>query len=479
MSDIWSRFSFTGVLGAVLALLGGVAPTIRGADRLPNFVIIYADDLGYGDLGCFGHPTIRTPHLDRMANEGLRFTQFYSASSVCTPSRAALMTGRLPIRSGMCSDKRRVLFPTSGGGIPAEEITLPEALKTKGYATGCFGKWHLGHLPPFLPTSNGFDTYYGIPYSNDMDRVAGAGPKGRAIFWEPKVEYWNVPLMRDTQIIERPADQTTITRRYTEQAVSFIREHQDEPFLVYLPHSMVHVPLFRSASFEGVSARGLYGDCVEEVDWSVGQVLQTLRDIELDRQTLVFFSSDNGPWLTYGDHGGTAGLLRDGKGTTFEGGMREPTIAWWPGHIASPGRVTLELGSTMDIFTTCLTLAGADVPTDRVVDGVDLSPVLFDTGSSNRKSVLYYRGTQLMAARLGPWKAHFFTQSSYQKDSRKRQEHDPPLLYHLGHDPSERFNLNDKHPEVLAQINALVKEHQQHLVAPASQLEVPLKVDIE
>jgi arylsulfatase A-like enzyme len=461
------------VAPCLLTFLCG-STVLHSAERLPNFVVIYADDLGYGDLGCFGHPTIRTPHLDRMADEGLRFTQFYSASSVCTPSRAALLTGRLPIRSGMCSDKRRVLFPDSGGGIPADEITLAEALKTKDYATGCFGKWHLGHLPQFLPTSNGFDSYFGIPYSNDMDRVADLAPPGRQAFLEPKIEYWNVPLMRDAEIIERPADQTTITRRYTQQAVEFIRTHRDSTFFVYLPHSMVHVPLFRSASFEGVSARGLYGDCLEEVDWSVGQVLQTLRDLQLDEHTWVFFSSDNGPWLVFHEQGGSAGLLRDGKGCTFEGGMRVPTIAWGPGRLAEPGRVSQELGSTMDIFTTCLTLAGVDIPDDRVIDGVDLSPLLLGSGPSPRKSMLYYRGTHLMAARLGPWKAHYITQGAYGEGSRERREHDPPLLYHLGHDPGEQYNVNEQHPQVLAKIDALVKEHRQQLDPPPSQLDIPL-----
>lgn len=298
------------------------------------------------------------------------------------------MTGRLPLRSGMRSNKRRVLFLDSAGGIPAEEITIAEALKSKGYATGCFGKWHLGHLPQYLPTSNGFDEYFGIPYSNDMDRVNDA-PKGREPFWDPKIRYWNVPLIRGKKELERPAEQTTITRRYTEEATRFIREHKEEPFFVYLPHSMPHVPLFRSPDFAGKSRRGLYGDVIEGIDWSVGQVLDTLRDLKLDENTLVFFTSDNGPWLIFNDHGGTAGLLRDGKGSTWEGGMREPTIAWGPGQI-KPGSVSRDVASTMDIFATLHAQAGIDLPNDHVLDSHGLTPILRGRGqaAANRYSII-------------------------------------------------------------------------------------------
>lgn len=437
----------------------------------PNIVVIFCDDLGYGDLSCFGHPTIKTPNLDRMAAEGVRLTQFYSASPVCTPSRAALMTGRLPIRSGMCSDKRRVLFPNSGGGIPASEVTLAEALKEQGYATACVGKWHLGHLPQFLPTSNGFDSYFGIPYSNDMDRVNDA-PRGRESFWAPKVEYWNVPLMRDLKIVERPADQTTITRRYAEEAASFIKKNKDEKFFLYLPHSLPHVPLFRSKEFEGKSLRGLYGDVIEEIDWSVGHVLQTLRELKLDDNTIVWFTSDNGPWLTFNDHGGTAGLLREGKGTTWDGGMREPSICWWPGTIPA-GQVSAELGTTMDIYATSLALAGATLEKDRIVDGYDLTESLKGNSKSPREIVYYYRGTRLMALRKGPWKAHFATQESYTGNN-KRIEHDPPVLYNLEVDPSEKWNVAEKHPEVIAEIKAAADAHGKTVLAVPSQLEIPL-----
>ncbi len=318
MPDAWNsnrrEFLRTTGLGTLsLALAGGTGCTgWSQSRRVPNFVIIFCDDLGYGDLAAFGHPTTRTPHLDRMVQEGQKWTNFYAAACVCTPSRAALLIARLPIRSGMCSDVNRVLFPDSTGGLPAGEITIAEALKQLGYATMCIGKWHLGHLPQNLPTRQGFDSWFGVPYSNDMDRVAGEGSR---VWSDPQVEYWNIPLMRDETIIERPADQNTLTRRYTEEAVRFIRTHADRPFFCYLAHTMPHVPLFRSAAFRDRSLRGLYGDVEEGIA----------------EDTLVVFTSDNGPWLSYHELGGSAGLLRDGKGTTWaQPSTSCPRSAPWP-----------------------------------------------------------------------------------------------------------------------------------------------------
>jgi arylsulfatase A-like enzyme len=427
----------------------------------PNIIVIYADDLGWGDLGCYGHPTIRTPNLDRMAAEGQRWTDFYSAAPVCTPSRAALLTGRLPARNGMGSAKRRVLFPDSKGGLPASETTLAEALKGRGYATACVGKWHLGHLPEHLPTRHGFDAYFGIPYSNDMDRLPSVKP---ALTREPKSEYWNVPLLRNEKELERSPDQSLLTKRYTEEAVAFIRASKAKPFFLYLAHSMPHVPLFTSKDFAGRSPRGLYGDVVEELDWSVGEVLKTLRDEGLDRKTLVVFSSDNGPWLIYDEQGGSAGLLRDGKGGTFEGGMRVPGIFWWPGKIAP--RTVRDIGCTMDVFATAVKLAGGE---PGEVDGADLAPALFEGGSSPRESMPYYRDDTLFAWRKGRWKIHLRTRAAYGEP--KAVEHDPPLLYDLGVDPGEKWNVAAKRPEVVAELRALVDAHLKTVAPVENQLE--------
>ncbi|MCC6509646.1 MAG: sulfatase-like hydrolase/transferase, partial [Pirellulaceae bacterium] len=289
--------------------------TISVAAERPNVIIIFADDLGYGDLGCYGSPTIRTPHLDQMAAQGLRFTDFYSAAEVCTPSRAALLTGRYPIRSGMCGN-RRVLFPNSKGGLPTKEVTIADMLREAGYATAHIGKWHLGIHPGSRPLEQGFDSSFGLPYSNDMDARADL-PKGSTGSPNPPLDGWNVPLLRNGQVVEQPANQTTLTKRYTEEAVTFIRQHKTKPFFLYIAHTFPHVPMFASPDFKGKSRAGIYGDAVQELDWSVGQVLDTLRSEGVAENTLVVFTSDNGPWLIMGDQGGSAGLLREGKGSTW------------------------------------------------------------------------------------------------------------------------------------------------------------------
>jgi arylsulfatase A-like enzyme len=431
----------------------------------PNVVIMFADDLGYGDIGPFGHPTIRTPHLDRMAREGMKLTQFYSAASVCTPSRAALLTGRLPVRSGMASNESRVLFPDSKNGLPQREVTIAEALSEEGYATAAIGKWHLGHREQYLPTNQGFDSYFGVPYSNDMDRSPKA-PEGATGHDNPESEWFNVPLMRDTEIIERPANQNTLNQRYAEEAAGFIKEHQEEPFFLYFAHSSPHVPLFASEKFDNTSRRGLYGDVVEEIDWTVGQVMKTLRETGQAKNTLVFFTSDNGPWLPFDQKGGTAGLLRGGKGSTWEGGMREPALAWWPGTIEA-GSVTPALSSTMDLFSTALDLAGAQPPQDRIIDGQSLMPVLKGKTHQGHETLLYYRGEELYAVRMGPWKAHFKTQAGYGDEPHPQ---DPPLLFHLEHDPSEQYNVAKEHPEVLKKIRKVVRKHRSNLERGKDQL---------
>lgn len=437
------------------------AATAGSEDRPPNIIIIFADDLGYGDLGTYGNPTIRTPHLDQMAEEGLKFFQFYSGASVCTPSRAALLTGRLPIRSGMVSDRYRVLFPFSAEGLPSEEITLAEALKEQGYHTGIVGKWHLGHHQQYLPLRHGFDTFYGLPYSNDMLPMPNAK-------WGPARKYPPLPLYQDTTVLDTNPDQRPLTKQYTEKALAFIEAHQAEPFFLYIPHSFPHVPLFASPDFEGKSTRGLYGDVVEELDWSVGQVLNALKEKGLDKNTLVVFTSDNGPWLTEKQEGGSAGLLHQGKGSTFEGGMREPTIAWWPGRIA-PG-TTQSLGTTMDIYATAVRLAGGTLSGDRTYDGTDLSPVFDDPKAEVRDEVIYYLGAQVFAYRKGPWKMHLKTLNPYIGE--QPETHDPPLLYQLEHDPSERFNLAAEHPEVLEELRAALQLHLDGVKPVPSILEV-------
>ena len=439
---------------ALMVLLGSLTRTLADSPRTPNIVILLADDLGYGDVGCYGHPTIRTPNLDRMATEGVKLTQYYGWC-YCTPSRAALLTGRLCVRTGL----NRVLGSKSAGGIQPGELTLGDALKARGYATMCIGKWHLGHHPQYLPTRHGFDHYFGIPYSNDMGRTKHGDPP--------------LPLLRDETIIEQPAVQETLTRRYTDEAVKFIHDHaagarQGRPFFLYLPYTFPHVPLHASDAFRGKSPRGLYGDVVEELDASVGQVLRTLRQEKLAESTLVIFTSDNGPWLSQRLNGGSAGLFREGKGTTWEGGVREPCLAWWPGTIA-PGRVAHDLASELDLFATCVELAGGQLPTDRPYDSYSLVQLLRGTGPGSRTEVFYYYDNEATAVRQGVWKLH---QKTFEAASGKTTSltHSPPLLFNLAHDPSERFNVAAEHPDVVKRLVKRLESHRSSVAPGAPQL---------
>jgi arylsulfatase A-like enzyme len=457
--------AFTGVLCSGITGLHSVKAAAKPDKENLNFIIIFADDMGYGDMGVNGHPTIKTPNLDRMAFEGQKWTNFYAAAPVSTPSRAALLTGRLPVRSGMCSEKKRVLFPNSKGGLPSSEITIASALKGAGYATACIGKWHLGHLPQYSPNAHGFDYYFGIPYSNDMDRIGDTEYKDACK--QPKIDYFNVPLMRNAEMIERPANQTTITKRYTQEAIQFIENNSKKPFFIYLAHSMPHVPLFRSPEFENQSLRGIYGDVIEELDWSVGEVLAALKRKKLDKNTIVVFTSDNGPWLIFDEQGGSAGLLRGGKGGTYEGGMREPAIFWSPGRIKP--KTVMDIASTLDLLPTFCELANIKLSQNRILDGYDLSPVLVGEGKSGRDVFFYYRDTEVFAVRKGAFKAHFITQPEYGNEP--RTVHQTPLLFNLNIDPSEKYNIADKNPLIIAEIREILEKHRASVEIVENQLE--------
>jgi arylsulfatase A-like enzyme len=458
----YNFFMLTGTLLLLLLGFGCNTSKLQTATtkKQPNFIVIFTDDLGYGDLSCFGNPTIKTPHLDKMAQEGQKWTQFYVAAPICTASRAGLLTGRYPIRNGMTSAKRAVLFPNSPGGLPQQEVTIAEVLKQKNYATAAIGKWHLGHLPQHLPNTQGFDYYYGIPYSNDMDFV-----KGAPSYWHQTADpnyysdpkYFNVPLLENGKQIERPVDQNTITKRYTEKAIEYIKQHKNQPFFIYLAHSLPHIPLFAHKDFVGKSTQGLYGDVIEEIDWSVGQILETLRAQKLAENTIVVFSSDNGPWLAFKTHGGSAGPLRAGKGTTFEGGQRVPTIFWGPKQV-QPGIIN-EMGATLDLINTFAAMADAPLPTDRKMDGYNLAPVL--TGQSlesPRKEFFYWTRAKLHAARLGKWKLHIAQRPPV--DYRKATDLEQPELYNLHADISEKYDRAKAMPEKVEALKTLIATHQ-------------------
>jgi arylsulfatase A len=384
----WLGALVVGALFLARAAVGEPAKT----SRPPNIVLIFADDLGYGDLGCYGAKGYETPNLDHLARQGVRFTDFYVPQAVCSASRAALLTGCYSNRVGILG----ALGPGAKIGINADEVTMAEALKARGYATAIYGKWHLGDHPAFLPTRHGFDDYFGLPYSNDM------WPK------HPTTRtYPDLPLMEGEKVTQLNPDQTQLTTWYTEHAVRFIEKNKERPFFLYVPHSMPHVPLFVSEKYVGKSKRGLFGDVIQEIDGSVGEIVSALRRNRLAENTLVVFTSDNGPWLSYGDHAGTAGPLREGKGTEFEGGVREPAIAWWPGRIPA-GSVCREPAMTIDLLPTFVKLAGGELPKDRTIDGRDIWPLLSGQkdARSPHEALYFYWGGHLDAVRSGKWKLH-------------------------------------------------------------------------
>ena len=441
-----------------------------------NFIIVFVDDMGYGDVGSYGHPTIRTPNLDMMSYKGQKWTQFYSASSVCTPSRAALMTGRLPIRNGMIGSSTRVLFPNSDFGLPSNEITIAEKLKENGYKTIAIGKWHLGHKEEYLPLKNGFDYYYGIPYSNDMNALNDITCCPGNNYWPQYEETpinsnnYNVPLMENNEIVERPADQTTITKRFSEKAVEKINELKDDKFFIYIAHSLPHIPLYASEDFLGKSKNGLYGDVIEEIDHGVGTIISELKKFNLDKKTIIVFTSDNGPWLPFENHGGSAGLLREGKGMTWEGGQRVPGIFW--GADIKPGVID-QIGSTMDLLPTIVDFTNAEKISDRVIDGVSIKQTLLNHKSSERNEIIFYREREIYAVRLGDYKAHFIIKGAYNypEGSNEKIVLEDPLLYNLNVDPSEKFNIAKKFPEKVKEIKKIAEDHLKSFEPPKSLLE--------
>lgn len=439
--------------------------------KKPNFIVILADDLGYGDLNCYGHPTIRTPNLDQMAAEGMRFTQCYSGAAVCSPSRAALLTGRIPARTGVYG-KGSVFRQNSLSGLPLKEVTIAELLKTKGYATAIVGKWHLGHLPEFLPTRQGFDYWFGLPYSNDMGKVF-TNRKGGVwgITEGPRADALPLPLFKNESRVEEEPDQHLLTKRYTEEVIQYIKKNKDKPFFMYYASNTPHTPLYASSNFEHRSKRGLYGDVVEELDWSVGQIFKTLKELKLDDNTLVIFTSDNGPWLVQEDDGGSAGLLFEGKNSTYEGGMRVPGIARWPGKIKA-GAISEAIVSNMDIFPTLAALAKADLPKDKILDGVDAAKVLLGEKEKAREVLPYYISENLYALRKGAWKIHFITHASYSLTPPLVLK--TPLLYNIENDPSEKYDVAKDHPDIVADLTKEFDKQKGLFALPPSEIDKPL-----
>jgi arylsulfatase A-like enzyme len=450
------------LIATVVAAAAPGAAARAGAP--PNVIIIFIDDMGYGDVGSFGATRWSTPNLDRMGREGIRLTDFYSAQPVCSASRAALLTGCYPNRLGITG----ALGPGARHGLAEDETTIAELCRSRGYRTAVFGKWHLGHREPFLPPRHGFDEFLGIPYSNDMWPLHPDYVDLPTDTAKRKRGYPELPMFEDDRIVDpeiTPDDQARFTRQFTERAVRFIEQSGDEPFFLYVPHPMVHVPLFTSPEFAGRTGAGLYADVVAEIDWSVGRILETVRQRGLAERTLVIFTSDNGPWLSYGDHAGGTGVLREGKGTTFDGGVREPFIAWWPGTI--PAGVVCETPlMTIDLLPTVAGFIGADLP-PLPIDGRDAGDVLLGrtTASPQEAYFFYYHRNDLEAMRSGRWKLHFPHRyrtmrgrvpgaggkpGPYDNSARTGLE-----LYDLRIDPGETRDVAAAHPEVVERLTAL------------------------
>jgi arylsulfatase len=447
------------LLASLIFLLAArCAAYAASTSKPPNVVIVYADDMGYGDLTLYDAETakgINTPNIDALAKRGRRFTSFYVAQPICSASRAALLTGCYPNRIGISG----ALGPNSRIGISSNEMTLAELVKQKGYATAIFGKWHLGSEPQFSPTRHGFDEYFGLPYSNDMWPFHPEAKKGT---------YPDLPLRDGEKVVALNPDQSQLTTAYTEHAVDFIARNKEKPFFLYVAHSMPHVPLFVSSKFKGKSGHGLYGDVIEEIDWSVGQIVSELRKDRLEENTLFIFTSDNGPWLSYGNHSGSSGKLREGKGTVWEGGVREPCIMAWPGQIP-PGTVTDEPSMTIDIFPTIARLIGAKLP-DHPIDGKDMWPLI--SGAPGAKSpqeayFFYYNANDLLAVRKGDWKL-YVPQRYRTLDGRPGGTNGIPTkyemtrtdlaLFNLKDDISETKNVATDHPDIVKDLEILLDQ---------------------
>ncbi len=466
------RREFLKVSGSSLVglFLGGCGAAMRGAkkvSKLPNIVVVFTDDQGYADLGCFGARGFETPNVDRMAAEGVLFTDFHVSQAVCSASRAGLMTGCYSNRVSI----RGALMPWSQNGLNPDEMTIAEMLKQKGYATGVFGKWHLGHHREFLPLQRGFDEYLGLPYSNDMWPVTYTGEplkEGR------KSRYPELALIDGNEKageIRTLTDQDKLTTMYTERAVGFIEKNKHQPFFLYVPHSMPHVPLGVSDKFRGKSEQGIYGDVIMEIDWSVGQILDTLKECGLDDNTLVIFASDNGPWLNFGKHAGSAGPLREGKGTMWEGGDRVPCVMRWPAVI-NRGRVCEKIVSTIDFLPTFAAITGAALPKKKI-DGVNILPLLKgERGAEPRDHFFYYYGRELRAVRQGKWKLHFpHEYRSYENVEPRNDGNGGPYgkgrtgleLYDLESDVGERKDLAAEHPEIVKRLSAMAEKMREEL----------------